>query len=536
MSRVNISEAIKQELIKCKQDPVYFMKKYYTIQHPTKGRMTFNLYPFQEKVLRLLQRNDYSIINKSRQLGISTLTSAFSLWMMLFEQDKNILVLATTQATAKNMVTKVRFAYDNLPTWMQLPVLEHNRLSLRLKNGSQIKAVSAATDSARSEAVSLLVIDEAAFIDRIEDIFTAAQQTLATGGRCIALSTPNGVGNWFHKQFVRAQNSENNFLPISLPWTVHPERTQDWRDQQTKDLGPRAAAQECDCDFSTSGNTVIEPDTMNWYQMETVREPKERSEMNQAYWVWDYPDPMRTYLVVADVARGDGQDFSAFHVMEIETMVQVAEFKDQLSTKEFARRLVSEGIKWNSALLVVENANIGWDVVTTIQEIGYSNLYYSPKSELVGTQIDLYVAKYDRGDGMVPGFGTNSRTRPLLINKARSFIEERTVVIRSQRLLDELRVFIWKGRENADARAQALQGYNDDLAMAWFIGLFLRDTAIRFRQTAMDLTYASLNGYSKTGGDTGGGFEVYNGGNYSNQQNPWQMPAGNSHDDITWLL
>ncbi len=270
--RANISEAIKQELIRCKQDPVYFMKKYYTIQHPTKGRMTFNLYPFQEKVLYLLQKHDYSIINKSRQLGISTLTSAFSLWMMLFEQDKNILVLATTQATAKNMVTKVRFAYDNLPQWMQLPVLEHNRLSLRLKNGSQIKAVSAAADSARSEAVSLLVIDEAAFIDRIDDIFTAAQQTLATGGRCIALSTPNGVGNWFHREFSRAQIGENRFIPISLPWTVHPERTQDWREEQTAQLGPRAAAQECDCDFSTSGDTVLEPSTLNWYQENTSLE------------------------------------------------------------------------------------------------------------------------------------------------------------------------------------------------------------------------------------------------------------------------
>jgi len=236
-AQTSINDAIKQELLKCKQDPVYFMKKYYTIQHPTKGRMTFNLYPFQEKTLKLLQRHDYAIINKSRQLGISTLTSGISLWMMLFEQDKNILVIATTQATAKNMVTKVRFAYDNLPTWMKLPVLEHNRLSLRLKNGSQIKAVSAATDSARSEAVSLLVIDEAAFIDRIEDIFTAAQQTLATGGRCIALSTPNGVGNWFHKTFSAAQLSENRFCPISLPWTVHPERTQVWRDEQTKELG-----------------------------------------------------------------------------------------------------------------------------------------------------------------------------------------------------------------------------------------------------------------------------------------------------------
>ena len=241
-------------------------------------------------------------------------------------------------------------------------------------------------------------------------------------------------------------------------------------------------------------------------------------------------------MVVADVARGDSTDYSAFHVFDIESCTQVAEYKGKISPKEYGNVLVGIATEYCDALLVIENANIGWDVVTTIQEIGYPNLYYSPKSELVGTQIDLYVAKYDRGDGMVPGFGTNSRTRPLLINKARSFIEEKTVVIRSQRLLDELRVFIWKGRVDGDAKAQALQGYNDDLVMSFFIGLFLRDTAIRFRQTAMDLTYASLDNYSKTGGDSGGGFEVYNGGNYSNQQNPWQMPSGNGHDDITWLL
>ncbi len=200
------------------------MKKYYMIQHPLKGRQFFDLYPFQEKVLKLFQKHDYSIINKSRQLGISTLVSAYSLWLMLFNKDKNVLVIATKQDTAKNMVTKVRFAYQNLPTWLKIGTSEDNRLSLKLANGSQIKAVSAAGDSGRSEAVSLLVIDEAAFIDRIEEIFTAAQQTLATGGGCIALSTPNGVGNWFHKTYLAAQEQQNRFLPISLPWTVHPER------------------------------------------------------------------------------------------------------------------------------------------------------------------------------------------------------------------------------------------------------------------------------------------------------------------------
>ena len=526
-SRGDISAAIKQELIRCKQDPVYFIKKYYTIQHPTRGRMTFNLYPFQEKVLKVLQRHDYCIINKSRQLGISTLTSSYALWMMLFEQDKNVLVLATTQATAKNMVTKVRFAYDNLPSWMQMPVQEHNRLSLRLKNGSQIKAVSAATDSARSEAVSLLVIDEAAFIDKIEEIFTAAQQTLATGGRCIALSTPNGVGNWFHKEYTRAQLSENRFTPISLPWTVHPERDQAWRDEQTAQLGPRAAAQECDCDFTTSGDTVIDPNILNFYQENTIQEPIERTGPNHAYWIWNYPDPMKTYMIVADVARGDGKDFSTFHVIETQTVDQVAEYKDQVATKDFARMLVSKAIEWNNAMLIVENANIGWDVVTTIQEMGYPNLYYSPKSELVGTQIDLYITKFDRGDGMVPGFSMNQRTRPLVIEKARSFIEEKGPLIRSQRLLDEWRVFIWK-----HGKAQALQGYNDDLAMSFSIGLFLRDTALRFRQTAIDLTYASLNGYSKTQSN----YQIYTPNNIINQQNPWTMDVNGQQDDITWLI
>jgi Terminase large subunit, T4likevirus-type, N-terminal len=525
-SQLSISDAIKQELIKCKQDPVYFMKKYYTIQHPTKGRMTFNLFPFQEKSLKLIQRFDYCIINKSRQLGISTLTSAFALWMMLFEQDKNILVLATTQATAKNMVTKVRFAYDNLPSWMRLPVMEHNRLSLRLKNGSQIKAVSAATDSARSEAVSLLVIDEAAFIDNIDKIYTAAQQTLATGGRCIALSTPNGVGNWFHKEFTRALNSENNFTPINLPWTVHPERTQEWRDQQTQDLGVRASAQECDCDFSTSGDTVIEPTTLNYYQEATVSDPLERSGPNQALWLWEYPDLLKSYMIVADVARGDGKDFSTYHIIEIETLIQVGEFRDQLPTKDFARGLVAKAIEWNNALLIVENASIGWDVVTTIEEIGYPNLYYSPKSELVGTQIDQYVSRFDKGDGMVPGFGMNQRTRPLVVEKGRSFIEERSVVIRSQRTMDELRVFIWK-----NSKPQAMQGYNDDLVMPLLTGLFLRDTALRFRKVAVDLTYASLNNYSRSGND----FQVYSSVQHG-QNNPWQMQIGDKQSDLTWLL
>lgn len=156
----DIKEILKQEYIKCAKDPAYFMKKYCYIQHPKRGRILFNLYPFQEKVLHLFRDNDYLLILKSRQLGISTLSAGYALWLMTFHKDKNVLALATTQNTARNLVTKVQFMYEQLPKWLQLETPEKNKLSLRLSNGSRIIAKSSNADAARSEAVSLLLVDE----------------------------------------------------------------------------------------------------------------------------------------------------------------------------------------------------------------------------------------------------------------------------------------------------------------------------------------------------------------------------------------
>jgi len=427
------------------------------------------------------------------------------------------------------MVTKVRFAYQNLPTWLKIGTSEDNRLSLKLANGSQIKAVSAAGDSGRSEAVSLLVIDEAAFIDNIETIFTAAQQTLATGGGCIALSTPNGVGNWFHKTYVSAQEQQNKFLPISLPWTVHPERDQVWRDEQDRTLGKRNAAQECDCDFATSGNTVIEPEILSWYEENMLIDPIERRGLDKALWIWEYPDPMKYYAVIADVARGDGNDYSAFHVIDVETVTQVAEYKSQVDTREYANILLSIASEYNTALLVVENANIGWDVIQSILERGYTNVHYSYKQDQ-NMDFMKYVDKFNTQTGLVPGFLTTQQTRPLVIEKMRDFLENRVATVRSIRLLEELRVFIWK-----NGKAQAMQSYNDDLVMSFAIGMYLRETSLRYRKNAENLTYAALNSFTKTQDNS----IAYNAKNIYNQ-NPWSMnistPQGEEAQDLTWLI
>ena len=514
---------IKQEYLRCKKDPVHFMRKYCYIQHPQRGRIQFNLYPFQEKVLTLMRNNPYSIILKSRQLGISTLSAGYSLWLMVFHKDKNILCIATKQETAKNMVTKVKFMYENLPSWLKIDAEENNKLTLRLTNGSQIKATSASSDAGRSEAVSLLLIDEAAFIDNIGEIWASAQQTLATGGGCIALSTPYGTGNWFHQTWARAEAAENDFLPIKLPWYVHPERDQTWRDKQDELLGdPRMAAQECDCDFSTSGDIVFYPEYIEYYEKTYVKEPLEKRGADQNLWVWESPDYSRDYMVVADVARGDGKDYSACHVIDIENNVQVAEYKGQIGTKEYGHLLVGLATEYNEALLVVENANIGWATLQVCIDRSYPNLYYSPKSE---NNANSYFEKYMDTSKMTAGFTMSSRTRPMVIGKFQEYIGDKGVTFQSKRLVEEMRVFVWK-----NGRGEAQQGYNDDLVIAFGIAMYIRDTALKYKQRGIDITRNALNNITVNR-------TQYQGGYFSKgTDNPYHIDTDKGKEDIGWLF
>jgi len=520
----DIKQIIREEYLKCATDPAHFMKKYCNIQHPTRGRIIFNLYPFQEKVLHLWRDNPYDIILKSRQLGISTLVAGYSLWLMLFQKDKNVLCIATKQETAKNMVTKVKFMFENLPSWLKIPAEENNKLTLRLSNGSQVKAVSAAGDAGRSEAVSLLIIDEAAFIDGIAEIWASAQQTLATGGGAIVLSTPFGTGNWFHQTWVKAEANENQFLPIKLPWYVHPERDESWRKRQDELLGdPRMAAQECDCDFNTSGDVVFYPEYLDFITQTYVKEPLERRGVDHNLWIWEPADYTRSYMVVADVARGDSKDFSAFHIIDIDTNTQVAEYKGQISPKEFGYLLVAISTEYNEALLVVENNNIGWATLDSIQERGYKNLYFSPKTEAINAE--SYLEKFDDPSKLVPGFSMNLRTRPLVINKFREYIGDKSVIIQSKRLVEEMKVFIWK-----NGKAEAQSGYNDDLVMSFGTAMYVRDTALKYKSQGVDLARAMLSNIAVNKPN-------FNGAYAPNQyNNPYKMDFGHGQEDISWLL
>jgi len=528
--KLSLKDIIKLEYVKCSQDPIHFMKKYCIIQHPKRGKIPFHLFPFQEDTLTAFHTHRYNIVLKSRQTGISTLVAGYALWKMIFNEDFNVLVIATQQEVAKNLVTKVRVMNDFLPSWLKQVSTEDNKLSLKYANGSQIKAISSTGNAGRSEALSLLVFDEAAFIDKIEEIWISSQSTLSTGGDAIVLSTPNGIGNWFHKTWVKAQmpaeNGEVKFNSIRLFWDVHPERDQTWRNHQETLLGAKGAAQECDCNFNSTGDTVIDPELLHFYEETFVKEPLEKTGIDGNLWKWEYPDPMKTYMVIADVSRGDSSDFSACHVIEIESVTQVAEYKGMMTTTDFGNFLVSLATDYNDALLIIENANVGWATIQQVINRDYGNLFYmSNDLKYVDTQRQMSNKYRAEERNLKAGFTTSTRTRPLIISKLDTYFREKEVTVRSQRTIDELLVFIWKG-----PRAEAMRGYNDDLVMSLSIGLWVRDTAIRLRQEGIDLTRSSVNSISTTTVESG----IYN----TNEQyvNPWVQTVQGKDENLEWLL
>ena len=235
-------------------------------------------------------------------------------------------------------------------------------------------------------------------------------------------------------------------------------------------------------------------------------------------------------MIAADVARGDGKDFSAFHIIDIENVEQVAEYQGKLDTKSFGNLLVSLATEYNDALLVVENANIGWAVIQQIIDRGYPNLYYTYKEDGY-TDPSVHIPKgYDLKDKsqMVPGFTNSSKTRPLIVSKYEMYFRERVPVIKSNRLAEEMFVFIWHG-----GRAEAQTGYNDDLVMSFAIGLWVRDTALKLRQEGLMRTKLSLEYMKKS-------TQVYNSANTIDikKEAGWSMDMGETKpgEDLTWLL
>jgi len=481
-------EEIRNEIIKCGKDPNYFLNNFARITHPDKGVIPFKTYDFQKELLSDFHDHRFNIILKARQLGISTIVSGYIAWLLLFYKEKNVLVMATKLNTAIEIVDKVRDMINSVPSWLKMAEVKiDNKTKLELTNGSKIQGTPTSKDAGRGQALSLLVIDEAAHVEDMDTLWTGLYPTISTGGRCIALSTPNGVGNWFHKTYVEGSENKNNFHAVSLPWFVHPERDDGWFKTETKNMSRREIAQEYECNFNASGETVINGDDIEKMK-KGVCEPVERGYVDRNYHIWKKYSTDGSYLISADVARGDGRDYSVFHVIDVRSMEQVAEYQGKIDLDSFARLLLSVGAEYSTPMIVVENNNIGYSVLTKLIDFGYKNIYYTTKNS---DETDQMYAQYS--SNAVPGFSTTQKSRPLIIAKLEEFIRNKTIKINSSRLINELDTFVWH-----NGRPEAQKGYNDDLTMSLAIACWIRDTVLINNQRNLEYHKAFLGAISKS--------------------------------------
>ena len=531
MHKVNLAK----ELILCGREPIYFIERYCKIATTEHGIVPFKLFEFQRKCIHDFLKNRYNIINKARQLGISSLIASYAIWYALFFKGKSILIIATKEVTAKNLLKKIKTIIDNMPPDMFLAkITTRNQHTLEFSNGSTIKAVPTSPDAGRSEAASLLIVDEAAHIDNMDELWAGILPTIATGGKCILASSPNGVGNFFHKTYMGGVHGTNNFFSKTLHWTVHPDRDAEWFENETKNMSKRKIAQEYEAEFLTSGDTFVQAEDIS-YVSSIVCDPRYKDGIDRNLWIWQDQIPDEKYIIGADIARGDGKDFSTLSCMRASTWEIVAEYKGKLQPDVFGTLLNEVGKKYNNALLAPENNKFD-TTIYRLRELNYPNLFVEKKrnSHLSNTSMGILFE-----NNTMPGFNTSSHTRPMVLQKLEEVIRNKILKVYSMRFADELKTFQW-----INGKQQAIKDANDDLIVSTAIACWLNETTFTVNIHDRNMAIAMLNGMSKTsrswsdangtGKDMGTPIQTDNLSSYPLRYDP---RSGTSKKvDFTWLI
>ena len=271
-------------------------------------------------------------------------------------------------------------------------------------------------------------------------------------------------------------------------WDVHPDRDLSWFEKETKNMSKREIAQELECNFNMSGETVFSSDDMANLQMQ-ITEPKYRSGFDRNYWIWEEYDPAKEYFISADVARGDGKDNSVFHVFSVSDMSIVAEYQGKCTPDIFSRTLRDSGGEYGECMIVVENNSVGFAVLDKLIDMGYPNIYHSIKST------HEYVEQHqaERQSNAVAGFTTSNKTRPLIIAKMEEFVRNQLINTKSVRLFNEMKTFVWN-----NGKPQAMRSYNDDLIMSCAIGCWIRDTLYMENKRELAYKKSMLNSIKST--------------------------------------
>ena len=448
-------EEILAEIEKCADSPTYFINNYVKVVHPVLGIVPFHLFPFQERIITEMTGHRFSLVKKFRQAGITTLAAAYSLWTIIFQDHKNVMVVSIGDRESRAFLGRVAAMYDDLPTWLKPSEIKRNQHTLKLSTGSEIKSQPAG--AGRGESVSLLIVDEAAFVDKMREFWMAIYPTISTGGSACLISTVNGMSNLYYELYNSAKAKENNFHVIDIAWREHPWYTPEWYEETRPNMSDKAWLQEYECEFLGTGDTFIDRDTLAKLNDNTSEDffTKYTHRMR----VWKEPERYHNYVIAADCSYGREQDNSAFHVINLYNGEQVAEFYSNVTPiKKFAQILSEIGKYYNTAYLSVERNALGMALLEELWgELEYENLHMDDKGEF--------------------GVMVTTKNRDLLLAKMEDYLRSGTIRINSKRTVKELLTFIIN---EDNGKVSADKGYTDDLVMSLAQACFVMEETIKY--------------------------------------------------------
>ena len=457
-------EFTKNEILeyqKCAKDPIYFMTKYIRIVSLDEGLVPFKMYDFQKHIVRTIHDNRFTICKLPRQSGKSTTTISYLLHYALFNPNSNIAILANKSSTARDILSRVQLAYENLPKWMQQGVINWNKGNIELENKSVIVAAATSSSAIRGGSYNIIFLDEFAFVPAniAEQFFSAVYPTISSGQKTkmIIVSTPYGM-NQFYKLWTDAENKRNDYVPIEVHWSEVPGRDEAWKDATIRNTSPEQFQQEFECEFLGSVNTLINPSKIKTLAyMDPIQS-------NAGLDVYEDPKKGNTYVCTVDVARGVSKDYSAFIILDVTQMPFkiVAKFRNnEIRPLLFPHTIEQVCKAFNHAHVLVETNDLGQQIAEALQfELEYDNLLMTTQRGRAG-QI-LGAGFSGRGSGF--GVKMTKQIKKIGCANIKTLIESDKVLIQDFNIIEEMSTFIRKGQS-----WQADDGANDDLMMCLVI-------------------------------------------------------------------
>jgi hypothetical protein len=451
------------ELVKCRDDVVYFAKNYIKIVNVDRGLMNFELWPYQEQLLRHFTDNRFVICKFPRQTGKTSCVVAWLLHYILFNKNVNVAILANKGSTAREILSRLQLAYEWLPKWLQQGASVWNKGNIELANGSKVISAATSSSAVRGYSFNVIFFDEFAFIPNnvAEEFFNSVYPTISSGkkSRVFIVSTPYGM-NKFYKMWTDAKNGDSDYLPVEVNWWDVPGRDEKWKEQTIRNTSKRQWNQEFECSFLGSSNTLIEGDVLARL---TWEKPLDAS-ADETMAIWERPKEGHTYVIAVDISHGQGLDYSAFHVIDITTIpyVQVARYRSNLiSPMVFPTLIEKIGNEYNEAYVMIEINDIGSQVAEILHhELGYENLIKTQKTRGGGGQQQV-TGGFGAAKRTNLGIKTSMATKRIGCANLKTLIEKNKLILRDYETVKELTTFVTTAQSFA-----AEPGMHDDLAMA----------------------------------------------------------------------